>query len=444
MTPPCLVAASLLALFVVRGLDARAADGTTADTPGQTTAPDANGAQLPTPSPAAPPTGLARWFNPGTAPFIPVPEIGHDPNGGTTLGMIPTWVQADDQKEIRRIIAPDVLYSQYFGFGVHGRIYAYPSADEQWSLVTGIKERVEREFDLEYQLGREREQRWSINGSVIYDVNGTPRFYGIGNRSPAIDETNYTNHQELGQVQIGLNLTHAWQLLYSGREQVVDVLPGSLSTIATIGSRFSRVLGVGTNDEQRNRLSLIYDTRNDVTVPSNGMEWVAYGGVASRNGVLNDSMYSEAGIDGRDFLPIGADMVLATHMALRYLPTSHGVPFWALSSIGGGETEIGGQQPLRGFGAGRFYDRDSFSTTVELRRKVLSFDASTTYVDVEVAPFVDLGRVFSRASTDPLADLHKVYGVGFRGIARPFVVGFVDFGYGSEGLAVFTGLNYPF
>jgi outer membrane protein assembly factor BamA len=222
------------------------------------------------------------------------------------------------------------------------------------------------------------------------------------------------------------------------------VLPGSLSTIATIGSRFSRVLGVGTNDEQRNRLSLIYDTRNDVTVPSNGMEWVAYGGVASRNGVLNDSMYSEAGIDGRDFLPIGADMVLATHMALRYLPTSHGVPFWALSSIGGGETEIGGQQPLRGFGAGRFYDRDSFSTTVELRRKVLSFDASTTYVDVEVAPFVDLGRVFSRASTDPLADLHKVYGVGFRGIARPFVVGFVDFGYGSEGLAVFTGLNYPF
>jgi hypothetical protein len=35
-------------------------------------------------------------------------------------------------------------------------------------------------------------------------------------------------------------------------------------------------------------------------------------------------------------------------------------------------------------------------------------------------------------------------GVGFRGIARPFVVGYVDVGYGRDGPAVFTGLNYPF
>jgi hypothetical protein len=37
-----------------------------------------------------------------------------------------------------------------------------------------------------------------------------------------------------------------------------------------------------------------------------------------------------------------------------------------------------------------------------------------------------------------------VGGIGFRGVARPFVVGYVDIGYGSEGVAVFTGLNYPF
>jgi hypothetical protein len=57
---------------------------------------------------------------------------------------------------------------------------------------------------------------------------------------------------------------------------------------------------------------------------------------------------------------------------------------------------------------------------------------------------VDFGRVFSSSSTDPLGHLHPVVGVGFRGIARPFVVGYVDIGYGSEGAAVFTGLNYPF
>jgi outer membrane protein assembly factor BamA len=120
------------------------------------------------------------------------------------------------------------------------------------------------------------------------------------------------------------------------------------------------------------------------------------------------------------------------------------VPFWALSSIGGGESVVGGEQPLRGFGEGRFYDRDSFSTSVELRHKVLSIDATTTNVDVELTPFIDVGRVFARNNTFPIDQLHHVYGVGFRGIARPFVVGYVDIGYGSEGVAAFTGINYPF
>lgn len=90
------------------------------------------------------------------------------------------------------------------------------------------------------------------------------------------------------------------------------------------------------------------------------------------------------------------------------------------------------------------YDRDSFSASAELRRTVASFNAISTHVDLELAPFVDLGRVFSRPSTFPLGVIHHVFGLGFRGVARPFVVGYVDIGYGSEGIAAFTGLNYPF
>jgi outer membrane protein assembly factor BamA len=156
-------------------------------------------------------------------------------------------------------------------------------------------------------------------------------------------------------------------------------------------------------------------------------------------------MYSEAGFDGRNFWPVAPKTVLAAHLTVRYLPsTSDRVPFWALSSVGGGESQTGGDQPLRGYGEGRFYDRNSFSAGAELRRTVLSLDAVSTRVDIEMAPFVDLGRVFSRTSTLPFEQLHHVVGVGFRGIARPFVVGKVDVGYGSEGVAIFTGLNYPF
>ena len=387
---------------------------------------------------------LTRWFNPATAPFIPVPLIAVDPDSGTTLGLIPTWIQADEHHEIRRIVAPDVLYNPYFGYGLHGRVFGYTSGDEQWSAVAGIKQRVERGLDLEYQKGRLRDDRWSIFTALIYDVDGTPRFYGFGNNSPKSAQTNYTKRQERAEVQIGFNLTKAWQLLYTGRFQVVDVRPGTLDRIPSIATRFAGIKGIGTEQLLLNRISLIYDTRDDLAVPSRGVKWVAYAGLASRRGLLNDSIYSEVGADGRGFWPVGRDTIVVAHAALRYLPSADDVPFWALSSIGGGQSEIGGSQPLRGFGNARYSDRDSFSLSVELRHKVFSFDATSTFVDVEMTPFLDLGRVFGRTSAMPLQRLHHVVGLGFRGIARPFVVGYVDIGYGSEGVAAFTGLDYPF
>jgi Omp85 superfamily domain len=394
----------------------------------------------PPPGPAKP--GWTKWFNPATAPFIPVPEIAVDPDSGTTIGLIPTWVTTDENHNVSRIIAPDIIYNEHFGFGVHGRIYSYASADEQWSLVAGIKERVEREFDAEYQIGRLREDRWSMNYSLVYDVDGTPRFFGIGNETHESAETNYTAQKEYAQAQIGFNLNHTWQLLYTARFKSVDVRPGTLEDVPSIETQFPQTLG--TNKEFLNRLSLVYDTRDDLAVPSRGMKWVVYVGASAKNGLLNDSSYSEAGIDARGIWPVAPDTVLAAHTSLRYLPTVNDIPFWALSNVGGGQSVIGGEQPLRGFGTGRFYDRNSFSATVELRRKVLSFDAVTTILDIEVAPFADFGRVFAGSNTDPVGHVHQVYGVGFRGIARPYVVGYVDLGYGSEGLAVFTGLNYPF
>jgi hypothetical protein len=412
-------------------------------------APQVPQTQLPAPEPSAtqvatPQTGSSRWFNPATAPFLPIPEIAVDPDSGTTLGFLAVRLETDAHHEINRIIAPDFLHNPYFGYGAHARVYSYPSADEQWSAIAGVQQYVEREFLAGYEIGRLREQRWSLNSTLIYSRSGTPRFFGIGNQSPASAETNYTSATEQLQGQVGLNLNHAWQLLFTAREQLVDVLPGTLARIASLESRFGPILGVGANHDLLTRLSIVYDTRNDFTVPTQGMQWIAYAGLASRSGVFNDSQNSEAGLDGRFFWPVTARTVVAAHMALRYLPTEHRLPFWALSGLGGSESEIGGEQPLRGFGKGRYYDRDSFSTTVEVRRTVASFNAVSTHVDVEMAPFVDLGRVFAQSSTWPIAQLHRVFGLGFRGIARPFVVGYVDIGYGSEGVAAFTGINYPF
>jgi hypothetical protein len=393
---------------------------------------------------AAPEAWWQRWLDPTRAPFIPVPEIDVDPNAGTTLGILPVWIRSDEHGVIRRIVAPDIIYDPNFGWGARGRIFGFPSADTQWSVVGGGKQRVEREFDAQYEFGRLRRAAWSWRAEAIFDRSGTPRFYGIGNRSLAIDQTNYTNQQHSLQTTVGRNFGPRWQLGYTLRLRSVDVTPGSLVKIISIERRFARLLGVGTNHELLNRVFLSYDTRDDPGMPRSGYAVVAYGGLADRYGFGNGLLYEEAGLDARGFRPIGKHAVLAAHASLRILPATRAVPFWALSSIGGGSSVVGGVQPLRGYGDSRFYDRNAFSASVELRQTVFSFSAGGTPVDIELTPFVDLGHVYASPRTSPLAQLHVVGGLGVRAVARPTVVGFVDLGYGSEGLAAFTGINYPF
>jgi hypothetical protein len=171
---------------------------------------------------------------------------------------------------------------------------------------------------------------------------------------------------------------------------------------------------------------------------------VVYGGIAAGHGIWNNSLYSVAGADVRQLWSIADGNILAAHAALRYTPASRDTPFWALSSLGGDESILGESQPLRGFGTGRFYDRNSFSASVEYRRRVIGIDAVSTHINVEVTPFLDVGEVFGHSRESPIGRLHRVAGIGFRGVANPFVVGYVDIGYGSEGIAAFTGINYPF
>jgi hypothetical protein len=171
---------------------------------------------------------------------------------------------------------------------------------------------------------------------------------------------------------------------------------------------------------------------------------VIYGGAAGTSDFLDSTLYSVTGVDARQLWSPAPGNIIIAHMALRYMPGVTDVPFWSLSNIGGDQSVIAENQPLRGFGEGRFYSRNSFSFSMEYRKRVLSLDAVGTHLNIELTPFVDMGEVFAHSRDSPVAHLHHVGGVGFRGVASPFVVGYVDVGYGSEGAAVFTGINYPF
>lgn len=385
----------------------------------------------------------SSWLNPATAPFLPIPEIDTDPDSGRTIGLIPTLLQTNAQGEIRRILAPEVYRNNYFGWGVGVSVYDYPSQETQWWLQSDIEQRVERTVDYNYESGLLRDQPWSFGGRLLYDREGSPRFFGIGNNTTLADQTNYTSQEELVQAMPGWNISRQLQLAYMLRTETVDVTPGSIPGIPSIQHHYVHS-NLGTTSVTLNRVLLVYDSLDSLLLPTRGAQITGYAGMAARGGFLNASLFSETGADARAYLPFGDRTVLALHSAIRYLLRAHRLPFWALSTIGGDRSFLGGAQPLRGFGLGRFSDRNSFSFSAEIREQVAAFSVSSTQVQLQLAPFVDTGRVWGRPSTDPVSHLHSVVGLGMRGIAPPFIVGYVDVGYGSEGAAVFTGINYPF
>lgn len=385
----------------------------------------------------------SSWLNPATAPFIPIPEIATDPDSGHTIGVIPTLLRADSKGQIRRIVAPELYKNSYFGWGVGVNVYDYPSAETQWWVQSDIEQRVERTVDYNYQSGLLRDKPWSFSARLLYDREGSPRFFGIGNDTTLADQTNYTSEEELVEVMPAWNISRQLQLAYMLRTETVKVTPGSIPGVPSIQARYAPG-NLGTTSMTLNRVLLIYDSLDSLLLPTRGVQITGYAGMAAREEFLNPSLYSETGAEGRAYLPFGHRTVLALHSAIRYLPRAYRLPFWALSSIGGDRAFLGGAQPLRGFGLGRFSDRDSFSFSAEIREQVGSFIAGATQVQLQLAPFVDTGRVWGRASTDPVSHLHTVVGLGMRGIAPPFIVGYVDIGYGTEGIAVFTGINYPF
>jgi Omp85 superfamily domain len=394
-------------------------------------------------APAGPPSGVARWLNPATAPFIPIPEIDVDPQSGVTLGVIATFIDVNDRGEIERITAPDVFHSQYFGWGAGISMYGYPSEDSQWLVTGSIKERVERGFDARYLAGQTRATPLSWSVETLYDINGTARFFGIGNETPDYNESTYVKDRAALVASLGYNFTPQLQLAWGTRWRRVDVRPGVLSGIPSIGTLYPDLNGLGNEHALEQTLTLTYDTRDSAIIPRSGARYLLYGGFASRS-FGSSVAYSFFGADARCYFAVAEHITLVLHAAARYMPSAEEAPFWALSSLGGDRSIPNGQEPLRSDGADRYVDENLLATGAELRTRVAGFDAFGTRVSLELAPFIDAGKVFSNGFGNPLSDMHTAAGIGVRGVANPYVVGYVDVGYGRGKAVVFTGINYPF
>jgi len=381
--------------------------------------------------------------DPNSWPFIPVPEIATDPNGGVTYGVLPVWLFTDDKNEISSILAPDINANSTLGPGGNFRYLAYPSSDTNWYVVAGAQETIARKVDLDYQTGRDRQKWWSFEGRFYFERDPTERFFGTGNHSHEGNQTNYTTEQLYGEGILGVNLSKRVQLSLMERPRYVRIQEGGFNSVPSIFQLFPNQKGINGGSELLSQAMIQYDSRDSVDIPRSGTLGRLYYGIADRRFGSSVS-YNRFGGELRQYYSVGERITFAGHVFNEYEPAGNEMPFWSQARLGGDESLLTDKETLRGYGAGRYVDNNLFVMNVEMRTRVWDKKIFGTHGILELAPFAEAGRVAHEMSYDPFTNLHPVGGIGFRGIAEPFVVGFVDIGWGGEGAAVFSGINYPF
>src|SRR5262249_26237226 len=105
---------------------------------------------------------------------------------------------------------------------------------------------------------------------------------------------------------------------------------------------------------------------------------------------------------------------------------------------------LGGVDTLRGFGENRFYGDARLLFNAEVRAKVLRMRIFGVNAEFEIAPFIDVGKVFNSAEQFIDTAFEITPAVGFRGRARRSAVGHVECACSREGPAIYVGLDYPF
>jgi outer membrane protein assembly factor BamA len=383
--------------------------------------------------------------------FIPIPEIITDPNEGNTIGLLAVVLFLDEKDEIKYMFAPDFRYNETKGSFPTLRFFGYPSPARRYSIVAGKSTTRDEDYELEYTDRTFWEGRAFVLSSFLHEKDSTERFFGFGNdsrenpvstprRGPRGGESNYTDADTQAQATPGVWLLPFANLSYRMRIRHYEVEEGQVSGIPFIGVTHPETRGRGLEGGTywAHQVALTYDSRDSSDIPTRGALAFAYTEMADRR-LGSHTSFVKFGADWRDFIPLRkkGNPILALRAVANYTSGDLDTPFWEQSSLGG-------RRALRGYGSHRFIDFNRSLGQAELRTRVYQRKLFGVNFELEVAPFTEAGQVFHKIFDSPVSDLHWVYGVGVRGVVRPQIVGFVDVGRGSEGTAIFTGVDYPF
>lgn len=371
--------------------------------------------------------------------YFPVPAISTSKNDGNDFGLIVPILKSTPDGTLTSLTAPMLIHNSRLGVRGTLNYFKYWSAGKQLEFVGSVTEEIERKLKFQYSDPGFLHGLFSVDVKAQFFKNATDRFFGFGQTSTENNESNYTAREFIVDVNFGMYLNEVTKVSILQRYRDVEVQQGGVDTLPFTNSSFSGTAGLGGASILGHQLVFHYDTRDNLITPTAGLRFLAYAELDQnfQRKSTDDPMYFKYGFDVRKLFPSPSKRDVLVVRGSIQMTFGDGIPFYERSSLGGENT-------LRGFGVDRFIDKHLVVVNIEKRFHALGLNMFNVNTEFEIAPFVDIGRVYSSLSHRPFNDYEITPGIGFRGIVRPNLVGRVDWGLSKDGGAVFAGLDYPF
>ena len=368
---------------------------------------------------------------------FPVPSASSSKNDGSDAGLIVPILITDPDGELKYLMAPMLIRNTIVGWRGTFNLFRYDTGGRTMQFIASLSEKIERKLLFNYTDPAFSNGRYFLNFGGTFFKNATPRFFGLGQTTLESGETNYTAREARANWRFGVYANEVTQIAVGQRFRQVSLQHGATDLPFT-GDVYPTVPGVqGETLIIGNRATFYYDTRNNLTSPTDGMAVTAYAELNQNIRNSDHPIYSRYELEIKKLFPSESKRAILIIRADLQATLGTDVPFFEQSSLGG-------QNNLRGYGVDRFIDKHLIAASIEERIHLARAKIAGVAADFEMATFLDTGQVFNSYKDVSFKDYKMTPGIGFRGIVRPNVVGRIDYGWSKEGGAVFAGLDFPY
>ena len=381
----------------------------------------------------------AVWIGPAIADtqIFPIPSASSSKNDGSDAGLIVPILITDPDGELKYLMAPMLIRNTIVGWRGTFNLFRYDTGGRTMQFIASLSEKIERKLLFNYTDPAFSNGRYFLNFGGTFFKNATSRFFGLGQTTLEAGETNYTAREARAQWRFGIYANEVTQIAVGQRFRQVSLQHGATDLPFT-GDVYPTVPGVsGETIIIGNRATFYYDTRNNLTSPTDGMAVTAYAELNQNIRNSDHPIYSRYELEIKKLFPSESKRAILIIRADLQATLGTDVPFFEQSSLGG-------QNNLRGYGMDRFIDKHLIAASIEERIHIARAKIAGVAADFEMATFLDTGQVFNSYKDVSFKDYRMTPGIGFRGIVRPNVVGRIDYGFSKEGGAIFAGLDFPY